>query len=309
MIFDYENFVNAKIENLSNGLYIVSTPIGNIEDITIRAIKILRSVDYIICEHHEVTKKLLRHYGINTELLHYNDDMPTRHLYKIYDIIDRSKKIALVSDAGTPSISDPGYLIIKYLIDKHNNKSLFSVPGSTSLIAALTLSGFPCNNFYFYGFLPKSEAKSSSILHKLIDIKSLLIFFESPHRILNTLKLFLKIFGNIQISISKEITKLFEENIRGNIIDVIEKLEQKEVIKGEYVIILNMIDGAEISEDSQIDSKSHINQIIKDGLKNNRTTKDIVQSIVDAKITKISKKELYRMIVEFEVNIDELSDN
>ncbi len=298
MAFDYENFSSAKIENLNHGLYIVSTPIGNIEDMTIRAIKILRSVDYIICEHHEVTKKLLRYYNINTELLHYNDDMPTRHLHKIYDIIDRSKKIALVSDAGTPSISDPGYLIIKYLIDKNDNSNLFSVPGSTSLIAALTLSGFPCNNFYFYGFLPKSEAKSSSILHKLIDIQSLLIFFESPHRIINTLKLFLKIFGDVQISVSKEITKIFEENFRGKVSEVIGKFEGKDVVRGEYVIVVNMLDKVDLSEEDELKNQKIIENLIKQGIESKQSTKDIVQAIIDTKVVDMSKKDLYRMVVE-----------
>ncbi len=295
MIFDYQNFSNATIENLNAGLYIISTPIGNIEDITIRAIKILRSVDYIVCEHHEITKKLLRHYDIKANILHYNDDMPARHLNKIYDIIDRSKKIALVSDAGTPSISDPGYCIIKYLVEQDKTE-LFSVPGSTSFVAALTLSGFPCNNFYFYGFLPRTEAKSSQILYKLLNIQSLLIFFESPHRLLNTLHSIYKIFGNISISISKEITKLFEETFRGEISLIIEKLEQKDSIKGEYIIIVNNLNGR---SDANEENQNSMNQMIENGISNNRTTKDILQELVEKKLTNdMNRKDLYKLILE-----------
>jgi 16S rRNA (cytidine1402-2'-O)-methyltransferase len=296
MIFDYQNFSNSKIENLDSGLYIISTPIGNIEDITIRAIKILRSVDYIICEHHEITKKLLKHYDIRANILHYNDDMPDRHLYKIYDIIDRSKKIALVSDAGTPSISDPGYLIIKYLVNQNKKTELFSVPGPSSFVAALTLSGFPCNNFYFYGFLPRAEAKSSSILYKLINIQSLLIFFESPHRLINTLNLIYKIFGDIEISISKEITKLFEQTFRGQISSIIQELQKKDSIKGEYIIIIN-----NIKNDKEISNKNHqsINQIIESGISSNKSTKDILQELIDSNLTtNLNKKDLYKLIVE-----------
>ena len=295
MIFDYQNFSNATIENLNAGLYIISTPIGNIEDITIRAIKILRSVDYIVCEHHEITKKLLRHYDIKANILHYNDDMPARHLNKIYDIIDRSKKIALVSDAGTPSISDPGYCIIKYLVEQDKTE-LFSVPGPTSFVAALTLSGFPCNNFYFYGFLPRTEAKSSQILYKLLNIQSLLIFFESPHRLLNTLHSIYKIFGNISISISKEITKLFEETFRGEISLIIEKLEQKDSIKGEYIIIVNNLNGR---SDANEENQNSMNQMIENGISNNRSTKDILQELVEKKLTNnMNKKDLYKLILE-----------
>lgn len=295
MTFNYENFHNAKIDDIKPGLYIVSTPIGNIEDITIRAIKILRSVDYIICEHHEITKKLLRHYDIETKVLHYNDDMPDRHLHKIYDIIDRSKKIALVSDAGTPSISDPGYLIIKYITSQDRELNLFSVPGPTSLIAALTLSGFPCNNFYFYGFLPRTEAKSSSILYKLINIQSLLIFFESPHRLLNTLNIIFEIFGDIEISLSKEITKIFEETLRGKISTIISELKSRESVKGEYIIIVNNINGN--SANKNID-QDQIKKIINDELGNGKSTKDIVQSLIDKDLSgNMNKKELYKMII------------
>ena len=296
MIFDYQNFSNATIENLNPGLYIISTPIGNIEDITIRAIKILRSVDYIICEHHEVTKKLLRHYDIKANILHYNDDMPDRHLHKIYDIIDRSKKIALVSDAGTPSISDPGYLIIKYLVDHSEKAELFSVPGATSFVAALTLSGFPCNNFYFYGFLPRTEAKSSSILYKLLNIQSLLIFFESPHRLLNTLHVIYKVFGDIRISVSKEISKLFEQTFRGQISSIIQELKKKDSIKGEYIIIINNIENMiQVTEENQ---NSMIN-IIKSRIEDNKSTKDILQELIEKNLTNnINKKELYKLILE-----------
>jgi 16S rRNA (cytidine1402-2'-O)-methyltransferase len=299
MIFDYQAFGEGqKIESLKPGLHVVSTPIGNIEDITIRAIKILRSVDYIICEHHEVTKKLLKYYDIKANLLHYNDDMPPMYLEKIYDIMNLQKSVALVSDAGTPLISDPGYKIIKYAVCRDNN--LYSIPGSSSFVAALTMSGFGCSNFYFHGFLPRAEAKSKLILSKLVNIQSLLIFFESPHRLLKTLDLLKLFFGvNAKISVSKEITKFFEENFRGTIDEVLQILKSKDVIKGEYVIILDNADGVECYEDLS----ESIAEFIGEMLNENKSTKDIVQQIY-AKYPgcqnddRFSKSNLYKLIVE-----------
>jgi 16S rRNA (cytidine1402-2'-O)-methyltransferase len=298
MIFNYQSFANNdKIENIQSGLYIVSTPIGNIEDITIRAIKILRSVDYIICESHEVTKKLLHYYQIDAKILHYNDDMPSRHLDKICDILNSDKSVALVSDAGTPLISDPGYKIIKYVVCRDTN--LFSVPGPSSLLSALTLSSFGCSNFYFHGFLPRMEAKSKIILQKLINISSLLIFFESPHRLINTLELFIEIFGEqINISISKEITKFYEENIRGTIPEVLSKLKLKDKIRGEYIIVLDN----QNNPNSEIDYNDKVQEIMELSIEQNLSTKDIIEKIYEKlpeikKNKEFSKTELYAKIL------------
>jgi 16S rRNA (cytidine1402-2'-O)-methyltransferase len=299
MNFDYRSFgENNKIENIQPGLYIVSTPIGNIEDITIRAIKILRSVDVIICEHHEVTKRLLNYYQIDAKLFHYNDDMPSRHLDKICDIISSDKSVALVSDAGTPLISDPGYKIIKYVVCRDTN--LFSVPGPSSLLSALTLSGLGCGNFYFHGFLPRMEAKCRIILNKLINVSSLLIFFESPHRLINTLKLFILIFGeNAKISISKEITKFYEENIRGTINEVLEKLLLRDRVKGEYIIILDNTD----NPNAEIDYDDRVQEMIERFCEEELSTKDVIEKIYEElpavrKIKEFSKKELYGRVLK-----------
>jgi 16S rRNA (cytidine1402-2'-O)-methyltransferase len=295
MGFLYQEFSKTEEKlNLKPGLYIVSTPIGNIEDITIRAIKILRSVDYIICEHHEITNKLLKHYQIKTKVLHYNDDMPLKYLDRIYNIIDSCKTIALVSDAGTPTVSDPGYKIIQYVLNQ--NLELFSIPGPSSSIAALTLSGFNTNNFYFVGFLQGTEAKIKSTLEDVYKIQSLLIFFESPHRLLKTLEILKSKFGeNCQISISKEITKFYEESLRGTIDEVISILKSKPTVKGEYVLIVNNIN-KHIDKES---TENQIRQIITRSSKEGVHTKSIIERIhSEIPDLKISKNTLYKMIID-----------
>jgi 16S rRNA (cytidine1402-2'-O)-methyltransferase len=202
-----------------------------------------------------------------------------------------------VSDAGTPLISDPGYKIIKYVVCRDTN--LFSVPGPSSLLSALTLSSFGCSNFYFHGFLPRMEAKSKIILQKLINISSLLIFFESPHRLINTLELFIEIFGEqINISISKEITKFYEENIRGTIPEVLSKLKLKDKIRGEYIIVLDN----QNNPNSEIDYNDKVQEIMELSIEQNLSTKDIIEKIYEKlpeikKNKEFSKTELYAKIL------------
>ena len=305
MIFDYKEFSESKKASiLESNFFIVSTPIGNIEDITIRAIKILNSVDYIICENHEITKKLLNHYDINTNLLHYNDDMPIKYVAKVHEVIDSKKSIALVSDAGTPLISDPGHKIVAHAINHGYN--IISIPGASSFVCALTCSGFTCDKFYFHGFLPKFENKIIDSLKILSKIKSLLIFFESPHRLAKTLEIFKSIFGsNKRISVSKEITKFYEETFRGTLEEVLQKLQMKNTIKGEYTVIVDNSEGLVNLNENTLEK---VKVFIESLLSPNVSTKDIIQKVQNeypeiSKKDEFSKKNLYNLVLEKKKNL------
>tara|TARA_A100001011_G_scaffold107445_1_gene113968 strand:- start:5738 stop:6424 length:687 start_codon:yes stop_codon:yes gene_type:complete len=216
-------------------LYVVSTPIGNLEDITLRAIETLKNVDCIAVEDTRITRRLLKKYNISNKMipLHLKNEN-----YKVHDILSLmldGSNVALVSDAGSPCISDPGYLLVNKA--RHNNINVFTVPGPSSLVAALSVSGLPSERFFFEGFLPKKKGRKTRIA-ELSALDTTIILFESPNRILKTLKDLRPVMGNRSISICKELTKINEANIFGTFDSVILKLEKDFIIKGEYVIII-----------------------------------------------------------------------
>ncbi len=216
-------------------LYIVPTPIGNLNDITIRALEILKTVDYILAEDTRQTIKLLKHYEIKTKYKSYHQF--NEHKINQYIIKDLSdcKKIALVSDAGTPGISDPGYLIVKECIK--NNITVECLPGATALIPAVVLSGFPCDRFLFEGFLPHKKGRKKRI-EEIANNSITTILYESPHRVLKTLTELNAIIGNKKsVCLCKEISKIHETIVRGTFLKVINFVKQKP-IKGEIVIVI-----------------------------------------------------------------------
>lgn len=216
-------------------LYIVSTPIGNLKDITLRAIEVLKSVDLIACEDTRHTKILLDHYGIKTpttSFFQYNRITKGQYLL---EFLKKGKSIALVSDAGTPGILDPGYHIINLAVK--NNIAITAIPGPTAFINALVLSGKPSHEFIFGGFLPNRPLARRNQLKKLSKLKYTLIFYESCHRILATLEDINSIFGDKDIVVARELTKKFEEIKRGSAKDVWEDLKRKRP-RGEFVIVI-----------------------------------------------------------------------
>jgi len=227
-----------KIENisLSKGLYIVSTPIGNLKDITIRALITLKNCDLIACEDTRVTQKLLSSYKIKAKITSYHDFTPEEKLLKLIEKIKEGTSIALVSDAGTPLISDPGYKLVVLALKE--NLPIIPIPGPSAITASLVSCGLSCENFFFFGFLPSKENKKIDTLKNLVNIKSLLIFFESPKRIHKTLKNMLSIFGNRKCIVSREMTKYYETFYRGNLKNIFNK-NLKINIKGEVTIIVD----------------------------------------------------------------------
>lgn len=216
-------------------LYIVPTPIGNLEDITLRALRILKEVDFILCEDTRTTKNLLKHYNIDKKCFPYHIHNEHHQVKNFVNMIQQANSVALTSDAGTPGISDPGYLLIKESIDA--DIQIECLPGATAFVPALINSGFPCDKFYFYGFLPHKKGKETA-LKMLATLEETVIFYESPHRLLKSLNMMIPHFGNSRsISISRELSKLYEENFRGTLEEAIAHFSAKEV-KGEIVVVV-----------------------------------------------------------------------
>ena len=219
-------------------LNIVSTPIGNLRDITFRAIEVLKSVDLILAEDTRVAQKLLNHYSIENKITSFNlinENQKTKTLIKK---LKEGKNIALISDAGTPLISDPGYLLIRTA--REESIQVIPVPGCSAAIAALTASGIASDKFTFYGFLPKTKVKRAKELRKLTNRSETLIFYESVHRIVNTIESMKEIFGeNRNAVLCKEITKLYESFLGSNLLEISNYLlNNPERLKGEFTIIV-----------------------------------------------------------------------
>jgi 16S rRNA (cytidine1402-2'-O)-methyltransferase len=220
-------------------LYIVATPIGNLADITLRAIEVLKSSDFVFCEDTRVTKNLLNHYDINTKLESYHEHSDKNKENKILELLKSDKNISYVSDAGTPGISDPGERLIKYVLENNPEIQIESIPGASSIITALSISGFNCDRFNFLGFLPHKKGKET-LLKEIISSDVTNIFFESTHRIIKSLEK-LQSLGfqeNRNIVVARELTKKFETIYRGNLKKVLEELKGG-VSKGEFVVIID----------------------------------------------------------------------
>lgn len=215
-------------------LYIVPTPIGNLADITLRALEVLKSVDTILAEDTRTSGKLLRHYQIEKPLQSFHNFNEHRILETLVDRMQKGEVMALVSDAGTPGISDPGFLIARASLQA--GLLLECLPGPTAFVPALVKSGLPADRFAFEGFLPHKKGRQT-MLRKLSEEERTMIFYESPHRLLKTLSQFAEYFGNDRrVSVSRELTKIFEETVNGSIEEVLQHFSSKEV-KGEIVIV------------------------------------------------------------------------
>ena len=218
-------------------LFIVPTPIGNLKDITIRAIDTLQSVDIIYAEDTRTSSKLLNHYEISTPMQSFHKHNEHTKIYNIVSILKEGKTAAIISDAGTPGISDPGFSLVRACVEK--DIEVECLPGPTALIPALINSGFPCEKFSFEGFLPAKKGRTKRLKEIATQDKTM-IFYESPHRLIKTLKDFFEYFGiKRQVSVSREISKKFEETIRGTLLQAIHHFEKNKP-KGEFVIVLSM---------------------------------------------------------------------
>lgn len=261
-------------------LYLITTPIGNMDDITYRAIKTMEEVDILLAEDTRVTKLLLNHFGINNKLIANHKFNEESNVEQIISYLKKGMNVGLVSDRGTPIISDPGYEAAKKIIEEGFN--VISIPGVTALIPALTSSGLIPQPFLFYGFLNNKDSKQKKELETLKNEKSTIIFYEAPHRITNTLNNILEVFGDRDCSISREITKKFEEIYRGKISEVLPLLENA---KGEMVIVV--AGNNNVNTFSNLTIVEHVNLYIKEG----KTVMDSIKLV--AKERKITKNEVY----------------
>ena len=217
-------------------LYIVSTPIGNREDITLRALRILREVDLIAAEDTRHTSFLLRHFGIHTPLTSYFEGNEFKKKEFILSKLKQGHRIALVSDAGTPGISDPGFRLIQTAIE--DEIPIVPIPGPSAVITALSVSGLPTDAFIFRGFLPHKMKKRRDLLKELEDVRETLIFYESPHRISETLKDIYEVLGDREIVLTRELTKIYEEVLRGKVSDIQSQIGERK-LKGEITLVIS----------------------------------------------------------------------
>ena len=216
-------------------LYIVPTPIGNLDDITLRAVDVLREVDFILAEDTRTTSFLLRHLGIEKKLHSHHKFNEHATVKMVAGSIAAGRNAALVSDAGTPGISDPGFLLVRTCVEA--GIEVETLPGATALVPALVQSGFPCDRFCFEGFLPQKKGRAKQ-LQSLADEERTMVFYESPYRVVKCLEQFAEVFGaERRVSVSRELTKKFEQTVRGTVAEVLEHFRTTEP-KGEFVIVL-----------------------------------------------------------------------
>ena len=275
------------MKNNFGKLYIVSTPIGNIKDITFRAIEVLESVDYIVCENPNNSKKLLNHYNINKKLIQLNAIIEENNTSNILNLLKNGNNIAYISDAGTPCISDPGQILVSNAIKENIEVSV--IPGASAILTSLAGSGLNISNFTFVGFLSNKSGTRLNQLKELSKINSTLVIYESSHRILDTIKDIKQTFNNdLNICIAKELTKIHEEYIRDKIANI--SLD-KEKVKGEFVILIeNKISKENMSDD---EIKEKLIKLIKE---EKLTNKEAILKI--SKDYNINKNIVYKLSLD-----------
>lgn len=275
---------------MSGKLYLVATPIGNLEDITLRAINVLKEVDVIAAEDTRHTLKLLNHLEIKKKLISYHRHNEDSKSSILIDILLEGKNIALVSDAGTPAICDPGEEIVKQAIE--NEIDIIPIPGACALINALIASGMNTKEFSFYGFLPLNKKNRKEKLNEIRKETKTIILYEAPHKLVNTLKDISSVCGeNVNIVLAKELTKIHEEFIRGEIKEIIENVNE---IKGEFIIIIegNSNGKLEYSNENELT----LEELYKKYELNGFSKKEIIKKI--AKDKNVNKNEIYQYFLD-----------
>lgn len=287
---DFSQLQSQFETKLIPGLYIVATPIGNLLDITLRALTVLQKADYIVCEDSRVSAKLLNYYNIkDKKFIIYNDHANVKTREKILNNIIQGGIVALISDAGTPLISDPGYKLVKYV--RQYEQKVMPVPGASSVISALCASGIACDNFLFSGFLPTTAIQKQNVLKNLPkDYSS--IFFESANRLKSSLDAILQVFPLRNIAVAKELTKLHEDIISGTVQEVSAYfVDNPQKLRGEFVIIIQKADKNEES----IDEEELIKEIRKSfdlGVSIKELSKNL------SEIYNINKKDIYQLALK-----------
>ena len=273
-------------QNLEKGLYLVSTPIGNLADITIRALNVLKKSDIILCEDKRVSKKLLDYYDIKAQLFSYHKFNEKESLEKILEIFKKNKIVSLISDAGTPLISDPGKILINEIVK--NNIKIIPIPGPSAVTAAFSLAGYS-DDYYFFGFLPKKLGERKKVYEKFSNLESSIIIFLPARDLVLIIKEMKVFLGDRQITVAKEITKIHENIIKGNLDDIFSKIKSI-VLKGEVTIVLSSEANKNKEQNVNIDKEIlDLSKLMK--------TADLAKYL--SKKFKFSKKEIYQKILIF----------
>ena len=270
-------------------LYIVATPIGNLEDITLRALRVLKEVDIIACEDTRHTAKLLTRYGIATPRKSYHEFNEESRTPELVRLLREGKNIALVGDAGTPLISDPGYKIVS--VCRKEGIMVIPVPGASAIVTALAASGLPSDNFFFAGFLPSRAAPRRRRLAELADIPGSLIFYEAPHRLINSLKDMAATLGGRRATLAREITKIHEEFLYGTLEEIINTLSERQEIRGEITLIIENGKGVTAAAVFPESIGEHLDKEMKaSGLSRNEALKAI------ARERGVSRRDAYKLL-------------
>ena len=268
-------------------IYLVATPLGNLEDITLRALRVLGEVDLIACEDTRHTGKLLKHFHINKPLLSFHEHNESTRASGIVERVSGGESIAVVSDAGMPGVSDPGYRLVAKAIAA--GVVIVPIPGPVALVTALVASGLPTESFRFGGFLPAKATQRRKTLQALIDDTATLVFYEAPHRIVKTLRDVLEILGDRRAVIARELTKVHEEFLRGPVSDLLATLDQRGVVKGEITLLIGRDESPRTREGTITD---RVDVFMSQGAGRMDAVKQV------AKERGLSKREVYRLLEE-----------
>lgn len=275
-------------------LYLCATPIGNLEDITLRAIRILKECDIIAAEDTRHTRKLLAHFDIHTPLTSYHAHNEESKGEQLLAKLKQGQNIAVVSDAGMPGISDPGYELVKSALE--NGISVVPVPGANAAVTALVASGLPTARFVFEGFLPANKKGRRRQLEKMAQETRTIIFYESPHRIKDTLSDLIKIFGERQIAVARELTKKHEEIYRGKLSGALEYFS-RQAVRGEFTMVVAGAEKESAAEKTETDNRSiteQLKQLMQSGLDKKQAIKEV------AKMRGVSKRDIYKEAVDID---------
>jgi 16S rRNA (cytidine1402-2'-O)-methyltransferase len=289
--------VDARAETAHGGgglgpgsaLYLVATPIGNLEDITLRALRVLKGVDLIACEDTRQTQKLLSHYGIPTRTVSYHEHNEITKAAELVVDLESGAKIALVTDAGMPGISDPGFRLIALAIRHH--VPVVPIPGASAFLAALVASGLPTDSFRFSGFLPAKSGQRRKLFESVRESPRTQVFYEAPHRVLETLADVVEVLGSERhVVVAREVTKIHEEFLRGRAVEVLEQLKGRGDVKGEITLLIAKAEGSELrAPSSEVSIGQRVKQIMSDDQVDEKAALKKV-----AKERGIGKSEAYR---------------
>ncbi len=274
---------------MSGTLYVVATPIGNLEDITLRALRILREVDQIACEDTRHTRHLLDRHGITKPLVSYHEHNEQARAEELLRELEGGKNIALVSDAGTPLIADPGYRLVAQA--RSRGVTVSPIPGASALISALSASGLPTDSFFFGGFLPARKTQRRKILEEMKSYPATLVFYEAPHRILEALGDIAEVLGPRRVTVGRELTKIHEEFLVGNASEVLDALAKRPPLKGEITL---MIGKGEASAADAIPMEAAFDKLLEAGVPRMEAMKTV------ARDRGLSKREVYQKLNERE---------